>query len=148
MARALVTRRIDAPLSTVFRTVAESEHFSQAIPHIVKIEMLSDVTSGVGTRFREPRLMKGKEAMTELEITELSENEHIRLVADSHGTIWDTLFSVREHQGAIELTMDMEARPHSFMARLTVPFVMKMITGALEGDMDAVKAYCEKRTIT
>ena len=40
------------------------------MPDVVKIEMLSDTTSGVGTRFLETRLMRGKEATTELEVTE------------------------------------------------------------------------------
>ena len=39
------------------------------------------------------------EATTELEVTEYVENDHVRMVADSHGTIWDTVFSVKEQTG-------------------------------------------------
>jgi carbon monoxide dehydrogenase subunit G len=95
MSRMIVTRSIKAPLESVFRTVADINQFSEAIPHIVKVEFLSDAKTGVGTRFRETRLMNGKEMTTDLEVTEYVDNDRIRLVADSGGTIWDTLFTVR-----------------------------------------------------
>lgn len=33
--------------------------------------------------------------MTELEVTEFVENDHVRYVTDSHGTVWDTVMSVK-----------------------------------------------------
>ena len=81
MSRITVTRTIDAPIDLVFQTVADERRLSQALPHIVKVEFLSDVKAGVGTRFRETRLMNGKEATTELEVTEFVENERVRLVS-------------------------------------------------------------------
>ncbi len=139
-----ITRSINAAIDVVFHTIADIEHFSKAIPQIVKIEILSDIKSGVGTRFRETRLMKGKEATTELEVTEFVENDRIRIVADSHGTVWDTIFTVKSLPEATELTLFMEARAHKLLAKLMNPIVMGMIKKAIEGDMDAVKSYCEK----
>ncbi len=144
MPGATVIRTIDAPSDEVFRTVARIEQFSQAIPHIVKIEFLSDEKSGVGTRFRETRVMKGKAVSTELEITECVDKKLVRIVSDSYGTVWDTVFTVSPtSNGLTELKMVMEARAHKLMARLMNPFVMSAIRSALEADMDAVKAYCE-----
>lgn len=144
MPRATVTRIIDAPADEVFRTVAEIDHFSEAIPHIVKVEILSDVKAGVGTRFRETRRMKGREVATELEVTEYVEDQRIRIVSDTNGTVWDTLFTVSHtRDGLTELKMEMDANAHTLLARLLSPFIMPMIQSALEADMDAVKAYCE-----
>ena len=92
MSRTTVRRTIDAPADFVFRTVAEIDNYSKAIPHIVNVEFLSDVRSGVGSRFRETRLMMGREASTILEVTEYVENERVRIVSDEGGTIW-TRFS-------------------------------------------------------
>ena len=39
--------------------------------------------------------------------------------------------------------MTMDARPYRWHARLTAPFVLRMIRTAIEKDMDAVKAFCE-----
>ena len=144
MTRTIITRNINAPIALVFKTVADIGEFSKAIPHIVKVEYLSKITSGVGTRFRETRLMKGKETPTELEVTEYVENERVRLVADSHGTVWDTIFTVTREGDHTKLTMTMDARSSRLITRIVVFMISGMVKKAIEGDMDSVKAYCEK----
>ena len=42
----------------------------------------------------------------------------------------------------VELVM--EAKPYKMAAKLTTPMIKGPLTKALEQDMDAVKAYCEK----
>lgn len=138
------SRTVHAPVDRVFRTVSEIENFARALPHIVKVEFLSEMRTGQGTRFRETRLMNGREAITTLEVTEYVENDHVRLVADAGGTIWDTVFSVTEENGATRLEMVMEARPHRFLARIFNFFIRGMVQKAIESDMDGVKTYCEK----
>ena len=140
----IIKRTINAPTDVVFKTVADINQFSQAIPHIIKVEILSDVKSGVGTRFRETRLMKGKEATTELEVTEYTENDRIRIVADSHGTVWDTLFTVKAKDEQTLLTMIMDARAYKLLPKLINPMVKGVIKKAIAKDMDAVKVFCEK----
>ena len=144
MAQISISRRINAPADLVFQTVADIHNFSKAVPHIVSAEILSDVKSGVGTRFRETRRIDGKEATTELEVTEFVENDRVRIVSDTRGTIWDTVFTVRSADGQTDLNMTMDAKAHKLLPKLMNPLIMKMIRKAIEGDMDAVKAYCEK----
>ena len=143
MTRTTVTRSIDAPLEVVFETISDIRNFSRAIPDIVDVEFLSDTQTWIGTRFRETRIMRGREASTVLEVTEYVDDERIRLVSDSHGTIWDSEFTVRQHAGATELTLTMDAQPHAFLARLMVPVTRRFVQSALEKDMDAVQRWCE-----
>ena len=144
MGRTTVSRTIHAPIETVFDTVAHIENFSKAVPHIVNVEFLSDVKSGVGTRFRETRLMGRREASTELEVTEYVENERVRMVTDAGGTVWDTVFTVRPvSEGSVELTLVMDANAHKLLAKVMNPLIKGIIRKAIEKDMDAVKAYCE-----
>ena len=103
MPQTIVTRTIDAPVDVVFEAVSEIGNLPNTVPDIVNVEFLSDVKSGVGTRFRETRLMKGKESTTDLEVTEFIDNEHVRMVADSHGTVWDSVFAVKATRGQTEL---------------------------------------------
>ena len=145
MTRTEVSRTIDAPLDLVFQTVADIKNYSKAVPDIVKVEFIGDQQSGLGTRFRETRLMKGKEASTELEVTEFEENRKIRLVTDSNGCIWDSVFETEEKDGAVELSLPMDAKPYRLLQRIVTPLINKMIAGAVESDMDAVKVYCEKK---
>lgn len=143
MAQVSVSRSINAPAAKVFSTVADINNFRKVVKDIVKVEFLTEQQSGVGTKFRETRVMRGKEAATELEVTEYVENERIRLVSDSGGTIWDTVFTTTAHGGNTLLDMVMEARPYKMTAKLMTPMIMSMISKAIERDMDAVKAYCE-----
>ena len=145
MAEITLVRSINAPIDMVFKTVADIGNFSKAIPGIVKVEFLSEQQSGVGTRFYETRLMKGKEASTELEVTEYVENEHVRIVSDTHGTVWDTIFTVEPAGESVKLEMTMDARAYKLMPKLMNSLVMKMISNAIESDMDSVKHYCETR---
>jgi ribosome-associated toxin RatA of RatAB toxin-antitoxin module len=144
MAAIVVTRSIRAPIDCVFKTVADIGQFSQAVPRIVKAEILSDVKSGVGTRFRETRVTNGKESTTDLKVTEYVENDHVRIVADSGGTIWDTVFTVRPAGDHTELTMAMEPRAYKLIPKLVNPVLGPMIRKAVEQDLDAVKIFCER----
>lgn len=143
MARITHERTINAPLELVFQAIGSAEEFAKVIPDVVKIEFLSNVHSGVGTKFRETRIMKGKEAATELEVTEYVENERIRLVSDTFGTIWDSVFTVSHEGDATKLTLTMDAEPQSLTAKLSLPMMKGMISKALEQDMDTVKMHCE-----
>lgn len=148
MARTEVTRMIEAPASMVFDTVAHIERYSKAVPHITEVEFLTEQREGVGTRFAETRVMRGRQATTTLEVTEYVEHERIRLVSDEGGTIWDTVFTVTSVDQAeqAELKMVMDARPYTFVAKIVNPLTKGIIRRAIEGDMDSVKAYCEANT--
>ena len=150
-----ISRTIHAPVEAVFAAVADISNFSAAVPEIVRVEFLTESRVGVGTRFRETRMMRGREASTELEVTEHVRNERVRLVADAGGTVWDSLFTVAalEGEGAAEepgdksvrtrLDLVMEARPYRWRARLLIPLMKGAVAKAVEGDMDALKAWCE-----
>ena len=141
--RITVNRRIEAPVSVVFKTVADIREMSEALPHVVRYEFLTDSQVGAGTRFRETRLMNGKEATTELDVAEFVLNDHVRMVADSHGAVWDTTFSVAEQNGGTDLTVVMDARSYKLMAKIMNVLFKGMIAKAVERDMDLVKSYCE-----
>ena len=143
MASTVVTRDIAAPLPLVFQTVADITRFSQAVPRIQRVEFLTESKTGVGTRFRETRLFRGREATTELEVTEYVPDERVRLVADSHGTVWDTVFEVGPVGGAARLTMRMEARPYKLVGRAIAALTRSLVEKAVTEDIDAVQRYCE-----
>jgi hypothetical protein len=144
MTRTEVSRTIHAPLEKVFDTVAHIERFSEVVPEIVEVELLSDTRRGVGTRFRETRLMGKRRASSVLEVTEYVPNERVRLVSDQGGTLWDTVFTTRPAgQGAVELTMVMDAQAYKLPAKLLIPLIMGIVRKAIGKDLDAVKRHCE-----
>ena len=143
MTQIIVTRTINASIDLVFKTIADIRNFSKALPHVVNFEFLSDSKTGVGTQFRETRLMKGKKSITELEVTEYMENNRIRMVADSHGTVWDTTFTVDFTGGKTTLILTMDAKAYKLLPKILNPLIKGMIKKAIERDMDLVKSYCE-----
>lgn len=143
MSTTTINRTINAPVEEVFDTIAHIQNFQKAIPHITNVEILSDVESGVGTRFRETRMMGKREATAEMEVTEYVKDERVRIVSDSHGTVWDSLFTLKPGAEGAQLEFVMEARPYKFIQKLMVPLMKGMVAKAIEMDMDAVKAYCE-----
>lgn len=146
--RAIQTsRRIDAPVDQVFRAVAHAEDFQQVVDEILRIELLSEQRTGVGTRFAETREVNGREATVELEVREYEPGERVRIISDEGGTVWDTTFRVSRREDRTELEMRMEARPHKLWARLLNPFIAGMVRRAVARDMDAVKAHCEREAV-
>lgn len=143
MAWAQAKRIIAAPAEVVFNTVAHIEEFQQALPHIIEVEFLTEQRTGVGTRFRETRLMQGKHHVTELEVTEYQPPHRVRMVTEAGGTIWDTLFTVEDREGGTRLELSMDANATKLMARIVNPLIKAFVQHAIDGDMDRVKKYCE-----
>lgn len=143
MSTITVTKRIHAPKELVFKTVSDIKNFSKAVPDITNVEFLTEQEYGVGTRFRETRDMNGRKATTDLEVTELVENAHIRIVSDTMGTVWDSLFTVERKEDGTELTLIMDTNAYKLMSKIVNPLMKGIMKKALEKDMVAVKKYCE-----
>ena len=145
MSRTEVQRTIAAPADLVFAAVADVEHFARAVEDIERVEFVSETRAGLGTRFRETRVMRGREATVELEITEFAPPERVRFLSEAGGVQWDTVFEVTAAgDGSTRLSMVMEATPLTFMARLFMPLMKGMVRKAIASDIDAVEAYCER----
>ncbi|NND03317.1 MAG: SRPBCC family protein [Acidimicrobiia bacterium] len=143
MKQFLSERTIEASIEDVFDVVAHIENFQKALPHIVGIEYLTEQNRGVGTRFKETRMMGKREATTELEVREYEPPALVRMVSDAGGTVWDTVFRLTAAGSATRLAMEMDAIPHKLMAKLSLPLIGGFVAKAVEKDLDAVKVYCE-----
>ena len=136
---------IAAAPDVVFDVVAHIENYEKAVPHLVSVEFLTETRRGVGTRFRETRLMNGRHAATELEIREYLDNDRVRMVSDAGGTIWDTLFTVMPVSEGTRLILEMEARPYGLFAKFVTPLIKGVVSKSIAQDMAAVKAFCEEK---
>ena len=143
MTQVTVKRTINAPSDLIFKAVSEIGNLPNTVPDIVRVEFLSEKQSGVGTMFRETRLMNGKQHVTELEVTEYDPSGRVRMVADSHGTIWDSVFTVVPAGAAAELTIEMDCRAHKLLPKLLNPLFKGLYRRGMEKHMDTLKSYCE-----
>ena len=129
--RWVAVRTINAPPDRVFRTVADPEEFTSQ-------------HSGVGTRFRATRMSRGKPAAFDQEVVEYVAGKHVRMDNVTHGTLWIGMFDVAAQDGQSVLTLKMDSQTDRWLPRIMTRLIAPMVQKALEKDMDAVKAYCER----
>jgi len=143
MTRIVAKKLISASRDVVFDSVSNFAEMPNTIPDIVGVEFLTKQHSGVGTRFRETRRMGKREMVTELEVTEMEAPERIRIVTDSHGTVWDTVFSLEERGADCELCIDMDARPHALLQRFLTPLMKPLFRRGIKKHLSFLKRHCE-----
>ncbi|MBD3241780.1 MAG: hypothetical protein GF331_14415 [Chitinivibrionales bacterium] len=141
---------IDAPVDTVWRAVSDIEHSADMITDIEKVEVLRRGDGGlVGFTWKETRTMFGKAAEETMTVTEYSQNSHYVTEAKSHGSLYTSRVSVREHKGRTELAMDFSVVPVTFSAKVlwcTLGFLFSGgTTKALQKDLEDIKQYVEAR---
>ena len=145
MAAINVVRTIRAPAPTVFDTVADPRQFAQAITGVTRLDSLSSTSAGAGTRYRQTRTMNGRTMTMEFEVTECVKPERVRIVNETDGTVWDSVYTIRPANGMTTLTLRMEAGSRSLVTRLVLPLVCLLVRKAVARDLDAVKAHCERQ---
>lgn len=121
MAQLAVTEWIDAPVEQVFALFSDLERGGEHIRGIDTVEILTDGPIGVGTRWRETRTMWGKQATEVMEVTEFVPGEHYSSAAESHGAQYRSTFRFVPHENGTNVTMEFQATPVSFFARLMNP---------------------------
>lgn len=139
----VISRSIVVSLDLVFETVSDIRSFREAVPHIKGIEFLSDQQVGVGKRFLETREMRGREQTVELEVAQCGETTRVRMISDTGGTVCGALFTVVEDIDQVTLQVQMDIKPYTASAKLTVPLIKGVVAKAVGYDLESVKAYCE-----
>ena len=141
-----VTKEINAPIEKVFEVFSDIQKAEERIEGITNIQFLSDVKEGVGTRWRETRIMFGKEATEEMEISVFNPPQSYEVVADSRGVYYHTIYRFTPKGDATQVEMVFSGKPTSLVAKLMTPlgYLFKGATQkALEADMEALKKVCE-----
>ncbi|MCA9212949.1 MAG: SRPBCC family protein [Planctomycetales bacterium] len=137
---------IDAPLEKVFELFTDFSKASERIDGISKLELLTSGPIGKGTRFRETRVMMGKEATEEMEITDFQPNESYRVEAESCGAHYQTDYTFRPNGDRTKVEMSFEGKPVTFAAKLLSPAFLvmaKTVRKCLQDDLDCLKRIAE-----
>ena len=149
MASLTCRRRIAAPISQVFAVFTDFAGAPDRISGIQSLEVLTDGPVGTGTRFRETRVMFGKEATEEMEITAFEPDRSYRVEAESQGCRFETTFDFESVEGGTDVTMVFTGYAQSLLAKLMTPLTWIMAGATrklIEADLDDLKSYCESQT--
>lgn len=146
-----IESHVAAPRDLVFATYTDLERAAERIAGIERVEVLTDGPVGVGTRFKETRVMFKKETTEEMEVTAFDSPGSYTLEADSCGAHFKTDHDFTEKDGGTQVTLELTSRANSFGAKLLSP-VGFLFAGSMkkmiQKDLDQMKAFIEERAST
>lgn len=138
---------IAAPQQAVWDRISDIERAAERIPAIRSVEILSAQRSGLGTRWRETRIMFGKEATEVMEITEWRPPAEYVTRARSHGCDYRCTMRARPAGSGCTLEIEFVAIPLTLAAKLLgavmSPLMRAAVAKALRGDLEAIRASVE-----
>jgi hypothetical protein len=142
-----VDRHISAPPDVVFARATDFRRACETVNAIVKMEVLTSGPVGVGTRFRETRMMFGREATEEMTVTAFEPPRGYTLSAESHGSRYHTELSFAPDGQGTRMAMTFQGTPVSFMARVMSVLMRPMMKSVMKmcaKDLDDIKAAAER----
>ncbi|MBX3322803.1 MAG: SRPBCC family protein [Phycisphaeraceae bacterium] len=145
----LLSTQIDAPPELVFARATDFANAADTISGITRIEMLTPGPTAVGTRFRETRVMFGKEHSETLEVTALDPGRSVTLGCMSCGAEYVSEFRFEPSAGGTHATLEVNSKPVTFMAKLMVPvcaMMKKSMSAMMAKDLDDLKTAAERDT--
>ena len=149
MSELVVAREVAASAETVWRILTDLDRAEETISAITEIERLDDGTGfGVGTRWRETRIMFGRTATEELEVTQLEPGNSYVVEAESHGARYRSEMTVEPvDDAASRLTMTFGAESQGTIAKLMAFTMGRLIERstrkAIDGDLADIATAAE-----
>ena len=148
MVKYTLGRDVDAPPERVFNLASDFAGSPERISGIERVEILTDGPVGVGTRFKETRIIFKREATEEMEVTEFEPPHRYRLMAESCGCRYQTDILVKPKPGGgsriefefVPTPLTMTAKVMSFVFRPLMKSMLKL----MERDLDDVKRAAEE----
>ena len=139
---------IEKPLEDVWNAIVDFKNCSSYIESIVKLEIIDEPKDTlIGFKWKETRVMFGKEATETMWITDYLENEYYETRAESHGSIYISRLSVEHVEKHTKLTMSFSSEAQTFFVKIFSKCMSFLIKGsmkkALIKDLNDIKTYLE-----
>jgi uncharacterized protein YndB with AHSA1/START domain len=144
-----VRRHVAAPVERVWALATDLTGSPQVIGGIQAVEVLTPGPFGVGTRWRETRIMFGRSATEEMTVTAVEPLRSYTTEAQGPGVRYVSTFrSVPGADGGTDVTMAFGGRPTTTVARVlgavTGPLARRAVAKALGGDLVDLATAAEK----
>ena len=139
--------KIPAPKAKCFEAFSDLLHLADKVNSIVEIDVLTSGEIGLGTKFKETRVMFGSKSSEVMEITIFEPDSHIREEARSGGVHYISDWMFTESNGDTSVTISFNIQAETFKGKLTSSiffFLKSALKNAFLTDMnDMKKAICE-----
>lgn len=144
----VVLEQITAPIETVFHMASDVPHFAENITDILQIEQLTKGPVQLGTKWRETRIVFGKEATEEMEFTKFDPPNSYEVSAESHGSKYLTVFQFTQNENQTHIVVTFSTTPQTVFARfinfIMGSFMSRMISKCLTQDLLEIKTKLEQ----
>ena len=150
MSEIKVTREVKAPADAVWDVLTDLEGSPETISGITAVERLDELEGfAVGTKWRETRVLFGKEATEVMEVTEIDPGRSYTVYAASRGNEYTSIMSVEPAGEGSTVGMSFVATPTGGFSRLMASTIGKMFEGttrkAIEQDLADIASAAENR---
>jgi uncharacterized membrane protein len=141
---------IEKPIEEVWKTIIDFKNCTNFIESIINLEIIEQPKDTlIGFKWKENRIMFGKEATETMWITDYTENEFYQTKAESHGSIYISRLSVERIGENTKLTMTFSAEPQTFFVKVfsfCLGFLLKgSMKKALLKDLNDIKRHLESK---
>ncbi len=137
---------INAPLERTWEIMSDLHGAADRISAITQLEVLTEGDIGVGTRWRETRIMMKKEATEEMWITAWDPPNGYSVGGDSCGSSWLSEFRLTPQGAGTRVEMLMSWKANTFLAKLMTPLgwlMSGMMKKCMRKDFEDIKAAAE-----
>lgn len=138
---------VNAPQDRVFQVASDIPNAANTIEGITNIEMLTEGPVGVGTAWKETRVMFGKEHSETMEITGFDPPRGYTVGSESCGALWSSTFVFTPENGGTRVDFDFLTKPLTIwsriMAFIMTPLMRGMMKKCVDADLRDLKAACE-----
>lgn len=141
---------IQKPVAEIWKAIIDIKNCSNYIESIVNIEIIDEPKDTlIGFKWKETRVMFGKEATETMWITDYVENEYYQTRAESHGSIYISRLSIESFGEKNKLTMSFTSEAQTFLVKILsycMGFMMKgSMKKALIKDLSDIKKHLESK---
>jgi ligand-binding SRPBCC domain-containing protein len=146
MAHFTLTKKIDAPTGAVFGLFADFAHTPGRIKAITKLEIVTPGPVGVGTRFKETRVMFGKDHTEEMQITAFNPGHSYEITCQSCGAEYRTVFRFTPDGDGTRVDVDFQTRATSAWVKVMAPLgwlMGGMVKKCVNQDVEDLKKVAE-----
>jgi uncharacterized membrane protein len=140
---------INAKTETVFDVISDIENSPDRIEWYENVEMLTDGPVGVGTKWRETRVMNDRQSFEDWELTEFDRPNYFSAYCDSQGYDVNYTMSVQPEGGSSKLSINMTTKPRTIIGKLMTPLewmMAGMMRKIVFKDLESLKAYIERNS--
>jgi hypothetical protein len=138
---------INATKVEVFNAFSDLNNLSSNVKAITRIELLTPGDVGRGSRFKETRVMFGKESSETMEITQFDPPDYFKEEAQSNGMHYETEWRFIEEGKKTTVSIEFSGIGNTLTAKLLNIIFLFLTYGmkkAFLTDMDDLKKMLEK----